>query len=146
MIDLIKDPWFNDEINIGIPNNARILFIEDEPEMRKLVVEHFKDIGFEVSEAEDGLIGQTLAQECSPDLILMDIMLPKMDGLTLSKKFKENPRTANIPILMITALSNIKDKVRGLNINVDDFITKPFELEKLESHIKDLLKKKNEAV
>ena len=106
-----------------------ILLIEDDRDMRDLVAGHLEHSGFDVQKAEDGIKGQALALQYSPDLILLDLMLPSVDGLTLCQRLRRDERTSNIPILMITALGGLKDKVTGFNSGADDYITKPFDLE-----------------
>ena len=122
-----------------------ILLIEDDQDMRDLVAGHLEHTGFDVQKAEDGIKGQALALQYSPDLILLDLMLPKVDGLTLCQRFRRDERTSSIPILMITALGGIKDKVTGFNSGADDYITKPFDLEELQVRIKALLRRTNRA-
>ena len=99
-----------------------ILLIEDDRDMRDLVARHLEHSGFDVQKAEDGIKGQALALQYSPDLILLDLMLPSVDGLTLCQRLRRDERTSNIPILMITALGGLKDKVTGFNSGADDYI------------------------
>jgi DNA-binding response OmpR family regulator len=108
-----------------------ILLIEDDSDMRDLVAGHLEHGGFDVHRAEDGIKGQALALQYTPDLILLDLMLPKVDGLTLCQRLRRDERTAKIPILMLTALGSIKDKVSGFNSGADDYLAKPFDLEEL---------------
>ena len=122
-----------------------ILLIEDDRDMRELVAGHLEHSGFDVQRAEDGIKGQALALQYSPDLILLDLMLPSVDGLTLCQRLRRDERTSNIPILMITALGGLKDKVTGFNSGADDYITKPFDLEELHVRIKALLRRTNRA-
>ena len=122
-----------------------ILLIEDDQDMRDLVAGHLEHTGFDVQKAEDGIKGQALALQYAPDLILLDLMLPKVDGLTLCQRLRRDERTSAIPILMITALGGIKDKVTGFNSGADDYITKPFDLEELQVRIKALLRRTNRA-
>ena len=91
-----------------------ILLIEDDRDMRDLVARHLEHSGFDVLKAEDGIKGQALALQYSPDLILLDLMLPSVDGLTLCQRLRRDERTSNIPILMITALGGLKIKLLGL--------------------------------
>jgi len=124
-----------------------ILFIEDDREMRDLVARHLEESGFDVQTVEDGIKGQASALQCSPDLILFDLMLPILDGLTLCERLKRDERTSNIPILMTTALPGLKDKVNKFNwTGADDYITKPFDLEELHVRIKALLMRTNRAM
>ncbi|EAQ68216.1 two component transcriptional regulator, winged helix family protein [Synechococcus sp. RS9917] len=118
-----------------------ILLIEDDRDMRELVGGHLEHNGFDVQRAEDGIKGQALALQYSPDLILLDLMLPKVDGLTLCQRLRRDERTAGIPILMLTALGGTKDKVSGFNSGADDYLTKPFDLEELQVRIKALLRR-----
>tara|TARA_Y100001968_G_scaffold192332_1_gene176230 strand:- start:2004 stop:2801 length:798 start_codon:yes stop_codon:yes gene_type:complete len=122
-----------------------ILLIEDDQDMRDLVAGHLEHTGFDVHKAEDGIRGQALALQYAPDLILLDLMLPGVDGLTLCQRLRRDERTSAIPILMITALGGIKDKVTGFNSGADDYITKPFDLEELQVRVKALLRRTNRA-
>ncbi len=122
-----------------------ILLIEDDKDMRELVAGHLEHSGFDVQKAEDGIKGQALALQYTPDLILLDLMLPKVDGLTLCQRLRREDRTASIPILMITALGGTKEKVVGFNSGADDYLTKPFDLEELLVRVKALLRRTNRA-
>ena len=122
-----------------------ILLIEDDQDMRDLVGAHLEHSGFDVHRAEDGVKGQALALQYSPDLIVLDLMLPKVDGLTLCQRLRRDERTAGIPILMLTALGGTKDKVSGFNSGADDYLTKPFDLEELQVRIKALLRRIDRA-
>ena len=113
-----------------------ILLIEDDQDMRDLVSGHLEHSGFDVQRADDGIKGQALALQYTPDLILLDLMLPKVDGLTLCQRLRRDDRTAGIPILMLTALGGTKDKVSGFNSGADDYLTKPFDLEELQVRVK----------
>ncbi|KZR68607.1 Alkaline phosphatase synthesis transcriptional regulatory protein PhoP [Prochlorococcus marinus str. MIT 1313] len=122
-----------------------ILLIEDDQDMRELVSSHLELNGFDVQKAEDGIKGQALALQYTPDLILLDLMLPNVDGLTLCQRLRRDERTAGIPILMITALGGTKDKVTGFNSGADDYLTKPFDLEELQVRVKSLLRRTDRA-
>jgi len=122
-----------------------ILLIEDDGDMRDLVAGHLEHGGFDVQRADDGIKGQALALQYSPDLILLDLMLPKVDGLTLCQRLRREERTAKIPILMITALGGTKDKVSGFNSGADDYLTKPFDLPELEARVRALLRRGADA-
>ena len=122
-----------------------ILLIEDDRDMRELVGGHLEHSGFDVQSADDGIKGQALALQYSPDLILLDLMLPKVDGLTLCQRLRRDDRTAAIPILMLTALGGTKDKVSGFNSGADDYLTKPFDLEELQVRVKALLRRSDRA-
>ncbi len=122
-----------------------ILLIEDDQDMLELVSNHLEHNGFDVQKADDGIKGQALALQYTPDLVLLDLMLPKVDGLTLCQRLRRDERTAGIPILMITALGGTKDKVSGFNSGADDYLTKPFDLEELQVRVKALLRRTDRA-
>jgi two-component system response regulator RpaA len=122
-----------------------ILLIEDDSDMRDLVAGHLEHGGFDVQRAGDGIKGQALALQYSPDVILLDLMLPNVDGLTLCQRLRRDERTSKIPILMITALGGTKDKVSGFNSGADDYLTKPFDLEELMVRVKALLRRSERA-
>ncbi len=128
------------EENICRPKK-NILLIEDDRDMRNLMARYLENYGYDVQKAEDGIKGQALAIKYRPDLIILDLMLPSVDGLSLCQRLRRDERTSNIPILMITALGGLKDKVTGFNSGADDYIVKPFDLEELYVRIKVLLRK-----
>ena len=118
-----------------------ILLIEDDRDMRELVAGSLEHSGFDVQKAEDGIKGQALALQYAPDLIVLDLMLPNVDGLTLCQRLRRDERTAQIPILMLTALGGTKDKVSGFNSGADDYLTKPFAPKELSARIRALLRR-----
>ncbi|MEB3262553.1 MAG: response regulator transcription factor [Cyanobacteriota bacterium] len=122
-----------------------ILVIEDDSDMRELVANHLRHGSFDVHSAEDGVKGLALAIQVVPDVILLDLMLPKVDGLTLCQRLRRDERTASIPVMMLTALGDTKDKVSGFNSGADDYLTKPFDLEELMARVKALLRRSNRA-
>ena len=118
-----------------------VLLIEDDGDMRQLVARHLEHGGLDVHWAEDGIKGQALAMQLLPDVILLDLMLPKVDGLTICQRLRRDERSARIPILMLTALGDTKDKLSGFNSGADDYLAKPFDLEELTARIKALLRR-----
>jgi two-component system response regulator RpaA len=122
-----------------------ILLIEDDRDMRELVAGHLEHSGFRVECAADGIKGQALALQANPDVILLDLMLPHVDGITLCQRLRRDERSAGIPILMITALGGTKDKVSGFNSGADDYLTKPFDLEELLARVKALIRRSDRA-
>ena len=120
---------------------SRILVIDDDPAITELVSINLEMAGYDTVEAEDGIKGQALALQMQPDLILLDLMLPKVDGLTVCQRLRRDERTSNIPILMLTALGQTKDKVDGFNAGADDYLTKPFEVEEMLARVKALLRR-----
>lgn len=119
----------------------RVLVIDDDPAILELVAFNLDMSGYEVIEAPDGHKGQAFALQMLPDLIVLDLMLPQVDGLTICQRLRRDERTAEIPILMLTALGQIKDKVGGFNAGADDYMTKPFEIEELLVRVRALLRR-----
>jgi DNA-binding response OmpR family regulator len=103
-----------------------VLIVDDEPDIRRLVSFSLKRHGFDVIEATDGLAACAVAEAQHPDIILMDVMMPLMNGFEASRRLKENAATANIPILMLSAKSQVYEQEEGLESGALDYITKPF--------------------
>lgn len=120
---------------------ARILVIDDDPAISELVAVNLEMAGYDVCQAEDGIKGQALALQIQPDLIMLDLMLPRVDGFTVCQRLRRDERTAEIPVLMLTALSQTQDKVQGFNAGADDYLTKPFEVEEMLARIRALLRR-----
>ena len=115
-----------------------ILIVDDEKPIVDILVYNLEKEGYSTLEASDGLEAIDIALAEKPDLILLDIMLPKMDGLTVCKKIRAN---LNVPILMLTAKDEEIDKILGLELGADDYITKPFSVRELMARIKANLRK-----
>jgi diguanylate cyclase (GGDEF)-like protein len=126
---------------VAEPNvpGERVLVVEDEPNIREIINFNLENWGFEVIQAEDGETALAMAEEYSPDLILLDLMLPKMDGIEVCRRLKSGFWTSRIPVIMLTAKKEVKDKVRGMEVGADDYITKPFSREELEARVKMVL-------
>lgn len=118
----------------------KILIIEDDPEIIKLLEIHLTDLIYTTSKAMDGELGLQMALENDYDLILLDLTLPSMDGVTICKKIREKKNT---PIIMLTAKSEEIDRVLGLEIGADDYITKPFSVRELLARIKAVIRRTN---
>jgi DNA-binding response OmpR family regulator len=116
-----------------------LLVVEDDENILTLVSEHFSRVGYSVKTAKDGLEGVQAALSDHPDVIILDLMLPKMDGLAVCRELQE--KAPYIPILMVTAKDDVVDKVLGLEMGADDYITKPFSLRELEARIKSVLRR-----
>lgn len=121
----------------------RILVIDDDPAIAELVSINLEMEGYEVTTAIDGIKGQALAVQLVPDLIMLDLMLPKVDGFTICQRIRRDERTSDIPVLMLTALSQTHDKVEGFNAGADDYLTKPFEIEEMLVRVRALLRRTN---
>ena len=115
-----------------------ILIVDDETMIRNLLNINLTKEGYNVIEAKDGIEAVEVALEKKPDLILLDVMLPKIDGLSVCKKIKN---TMNVPILMVTAKDSELDKIVGLELGADDYVTKPFSVRELIARIKANLRK-----
>ena len=118
---------------------SKILVVEDEPDAIDLLTFNLKNAGFEVSTAMDGADALKKARLVAPDLILLDVMLPEVDGLEVCKILRRDPATAGIPIIMLTAKAAEIDRIVGLELGADDYVTKPFSPRELLLRIKKLL-------
>jgi two-component system alkaline phosphatase synthesis response regulator PhoP len=119
----------------------KVLIVEDERDIVQALEYNLKKEGFETHKAYDGIQGLKLASETIPDLIILDLMLPGINGLELCKKIKKDQKTENIPIIMLTAKSEETDKIVGLEMGADDYITKPFSMRELIARLKAVLKR-----
>jgi len=115
-----------------------ILIVDDEPPIRDILVYNLEKEGYKTIEASDGMSAINIALEQKPDLILLDIMLPKLDGLSVCKRIKNS---LNVPVLMLTAKDGEIDKILGLELGADDYITKPFSVRELVARVKANLRK-----
>ena len=114
---------------------ARILIVEDDPDICHLVTMLLQGAGHSILTATDGAQGVALAREGAPDLIVMDLVLPNTDGWTAIGRLKGEARTAHIPILALSAHAQTDDRMRARAAGCDDFLTKPFEIERLLAHV-----------
>ena len=119
----------------------KILVIDDDVAINELIKVNLELNGYNVLQAHDGTTGFAIAKQELPDLIILDVMMPEVDGYTVAQRIRQNPTTEETPILMLTALSQLNDKVKGFNIGVDDYLVKPFEMEELQVRVKALLKR-----
>ena len=119
----------------------KILVIDDDVAINELIKVNLELNGYNVLQAYDGTTGFAIAKQELPDLIILDVMMPEVDGYTVAQRIRQNPTTEETPILMLTALSQLNDKVKGFNIGVDDYLVKPFEMEELQVRVKALLKR-----
>ncbi|NRF14099.1 response regulator transcription factor [Vibrio coralliilyticus] len=117
----------------------KILLVEDNREVAGILFDYFESMGMELDYADNGELGLQLALSENFDLILLDLMLPRMDGLTVCNKLREDGN--NTPVLMLTALDNREDMLKGFEHGADDYLTKPFDLEILEARMHALVKR-----
>jgi phosphate regulon transcriptional regulator PhoB len=120
---------------------GRILVIDDEKDLIELVRYNLEKEGFLVRIAQDGESGLSAAKKELPDLILVDLMLPGMDGLDVCRSLRSDDRTARIPLIMLTAKSAESDRILGLELGADDYVTKPFSPRELIARIKAVLRR-----
>jgi signal transduction histidine kinase/CheY-like chemotaxis protein/AraC-like DNA-binding protein len=118
-----------------------ILVVEDQLKLRRFIVENLGE-KYRYAEAKDGAEGIKLAGELLPDLIICDIMMPDIDGLTLCKKLKGEIETCHIPIVLLTAKADQRDKLAGLEVGADDYLTKPFSLAELKLRVRNIMRAK----
>ncbi len=119
-----------------------ILVVEDEPAIRELLKINLVDAGYEVREAADAEAANALLKEALPDLVLLDWMLPGQSGLAFAKQLRADPRTKELPVIMVTARTDEADRVAGLEAWVDDYVTKPFSPRELKARIKSVLRRR----
>lgn len=118
-----------------------LLIVEDEKDIAKLLEYNLRKEGYKTLIASDGEEALEMAQRHHPNLIILDLMLPEMDGLEVCKALKKENKTAGIPIIMLTAKSQESDKVIGLELGADDYVTKPFSPKELIARIKAILRR-----
>ncbi len=123
----------------------RILIIEDAPDIVELVRYNLANEGFQVSEAGDGATGLAAVKKNPPDLLLLDLMLPKLSGLEVCKEIRREQALNRLPILMLTARGEEADRVIGLEMGADDYVTKPFSPRELVARVKALLRRAEPA-
>lgn len=125
-------------------NNTRVLIIEDHQDIAEMLFDYFERKDYELDYASDGRMGFNLANQNDYDVIILDLMLPEMDGMDVCRKLREESNNYT-PILMLTARDTLEDKVNGLGVGADDFLVKPFEILELEARIKALIRRKGQV-
>jgi two-component system, OmpR family, phosphate regulon response regulator PhoB len=121
---------------------GRVLVVEDEPAIAELIALNLRHQGFEVATAEDGISAQALIDQVLPDLVLLDLMLPGQSGIQLARRWRADPRTREVPIIMLTARAAESDKIAGLDAGADDYLTKPFSPAELQARIRAVLRRR----
>ena len=122
-----------------VPEVPQILVVEDDADLRKILRAILMREGYTVLTAGDGEEGLQVIESQQPDLILLDVMMPKMDGRELCRLLKANARTSQIPIIMLTAMSEANDRIGGLDLGANDYVTKPYEQRELLMRVRNLL-------
>jgi DNA-binding response OmpR family regulator len=119
----------------------KVLVVEDEPLISEMITKSLKLEGYLVESASTGEEGLGKAKEVSPDLVLLDVLLPKMDGWEVLTRLRDDPKSKDLPIIMLTALADEKSKVQGLRGGADDYVTKPFSALELMARVEAVLKR-----
>ena len=120
---------------------TKILVIDDDSAINELIKINLELQGYEVVQALNGIEGFAKAKQEEPSLIILDVMMPEVDGFTVAQRIRQTEEISETPIIMLTALSQLNDKVNGFNIGVDDYLTKPFEIDELIVRVRALLKR-----
>jgi DNA-binding response OmpR family regulator len=120
---------------------SKVLVVDDEENIVEFIKLGLKYEGFQVESIADGLQALPTAQRINPDLVILDLMLPGIDGLEVCRRLRTNPTTRDIPVLMLTAKDEVKDRVAGLKTGADDYLTKPFSFEELVERIRAILRR-----
>ena len=123
---------------------ATVLVADDDPKVRELLRIFLEKAGYRVVLAQNGAEAIALAQESAPDVILVDVMMPQMDGFEACRQLRNDTRTSHVPILMLTSRSALGDKLSGFESGADDYVTKPFDLDELLARIRSLLRRARE--
>lgn len=117
---------------------ARILLADDEASIRRILETRLKMAGYEVYTAEDGEAAVAAFNKYDPDLIVLDVMMPKMDGYGVTREIR---RTSDVPIIILTALGDVSERITGLELGADDYVIKPFSPKELEARVKAILRR-----
>ena len=125
---------------------ARILVVDDEAAQREIIVYNLEAAGFEVMSADNGEDAVLMVQEEHPNLVVLDWMMPKLSGLEVCRQLRSNKETKEIPIILLSARSEDVDKVRGLEIGADDYVSKPFSVVELMARINAQLRRHSAAL
>jgi len=123
------------------PLLLKVLVIDDEENIIEFIRLGLRYEGFQVESAPDGEQGIIAAQRINPDLIILDLMLPGIDGLEVCRRLRSNPTTKDIPILMLTAKDEVRDRIAGLRTGADDYLTKPFDFDEMLERIRAILRR-----
>ncbi len=128
-------------MNSAAPLQERILVVDDEPEIVTLIGYHLENAGYGVSTAGTGKQAIKTATAEPPDLIVLDVMLPDMSGVEVLSVLRDVPAASHVPVLMVTALRQDADRIRGLSVGADDYLTKPFNPEEMVLRVKAILRR-----
>ncbi|MGH2826579.1 MAG: response regulator transcription factor [Actinomycetota bacterium] len=118
---------------------STVLVVEDDPDVRELIARKLAQAGFEVHTREDGQAGLEATSEVAPDIVLLDIMMPRLDGIEVCRRMRAEPSTASVPVIMLTAKAQEADVDRGFGVGADDYIIKPFSPRELLNRVRAVL-------
>jgi len=125
---------------------AKMLLVEDDAALAELLTWHFQREDFEITQTPDGEEALILAQECMPDIVLLDWMVENLSGIEVCRRMRRMSETANVPIIMLTARGEEEDRVRGLETGADDYVTKPFSPRELIARVQAVLRRVRPAL
>jgi len=130
----------NNETPNEIQDRERILVVDDEASIRRILETRLKMVGYEVVTAADGEEAMEAYQKHNPDLVILDVMMPKMDGYGVTREIR---KTSETPIIILTALGDVSERITGLELGADDYVIKPFSPKELEARVKAVLRRVN---
>ncbi len=131
----------NEEMQDESSNKQLILVADDEASIRRILETRLKMVGYDVVTAEDGEEAVEVFNKENPDLVVLDVMMPKMDGYGVTREIR---RTSDVPIIILTALGDVSERITGLELGADDYVIKPFSPKELEARVKAVLRRTND--
>src|SRR2546425_3180015 len=135
----------NSRANEDDQSLVTVLVIDDAENIVEFIKLGLKYEGFQVEVASNGPDGLVMAQRIDADLVILDLMLPGMDGLEVCRQLRSNPITRDVPILMLTARDEVRDRITGLDVGADDYLTKPFSFEELLARMHAVLRRRRRS-
>ncbi len=130
----------DEALNESTDSKQKILVADDEASIRRILETRLKMVGYDVVTAEDGEEAVEVFNKSNPDLVILDVMMPKMDGYGVTREIR---RTSDVPIIILTALGDVSERITGLELGADDYVIKPFSPKELEARVKAVLRRTN---